>query len=106
RATNGELALRVRVLYECEEEIGSEHLAAFVERNADRLRADGCIWEAGYKDAAGRPTISCGLKGIAYVELRARGAKKDAHSSVATIGPNPAWPLARALRTLKNARAQ
>ena len=104
RATIGELPLRVRVLYEGEEEIGSEHLAAFVERNADRLRADGCIWEAGYKDAAGRPTISCGLKGIAYVELRARGAKKDAHSSVATIVPNPAWRLVWALATLKNDR--
>src|SRR5439155_5944313 len=104
RATVGELPLRVRVLYEGEEEIGSEHLAAFVERHAERLRADGCIWEAGYKDAAGRPTISCGLKGIAYFELRARGAKKDAHSSLGTIVPNPAWRLVWALATLKNER--
>ena len=102
RATIGELPLRVRVLYEGEEESGSEHLAAFVEAFADRLRADGCIWEAGYKDAAGRPTISCGLKGIAYVELRAHGARKDAHSSLATIVPNPAWRLVWALATLKN----
>ncbi|TMB78261.1 MAG: M20/M25/M40 family metallo-hydrolase, partial [Chloroflexi bacterium] len=58
RATVGELPLRIRVLFEGEEEIGSEHLADFVKENAARLRADGCIWEAGYKDAAGRPTIS------------------------------------------------
>jgi acetylornithine deacetylase/succinyl-diaminopimelate desuccinylase-like protein len=102
RATMGELPLRVRVLYEGEEEIGSEHLAAFVMANADRLRADGCIWEAGYKDAAGRPTVSLGLKGIAYFELRVRGAKQDAHSSVATIIPNAAWRLVWALATLKN----
>ncbi|MGH2492574.1 MAG: M20/M25/M40 family metallo-hydrolase [Candidatus Limnocylindria bacterium] len=102
RATIGELPLRVRVLYEGEEEIGSEHLAEFVRRNADRLRADGCIWEAGYKDAAGRPTVSLGLKGIAYFELRVRGAKQDAHSSVATIIPNAAWRLVWALATLKN----
>src|SRR5881397_3016667 len=102
RATIGELPLRVRVLYEGEEESGSAHLAAFVERFGDQLKADGCIWEAGYKDAAGRPTISCGLKGIAYVELRVRGAKKDAHSSLATIVPNPAWRLVWALATLKN----
>jgi acetylornithine deacetylase/succinyl-diaminopimelate desuccinylase-like protein len=70
--------------------------------SGDRLKADGCIWEAGYKDAAGRPTISCGLKGIAYVELRVRGANKDAHSSLATIVPNPAWRLVWALSTLKN----
>ena len=104
RATIGELPLRIRVLYEGEEESGSGHLGTFVERFADRLRADGCIWEAGYKDAAGRPTISCGLKGIAYVELRVRGAQKDAHSSLGTIVPNPAWRLVWALATLKNER--
>jgi acetylornithine deacetylase/succinyl-diaminopimelate desuccinylase-like protein len=102
RATMGELPARVRVLYEGEEEIGSEHLGAFVKKHADRLRADGCIWEAGYKDAAGRPTISLGLKGIAYFELRVRGAKQDAHSSMATIVPNPAWRLVWALAKLKN----
>jgi len=102
RATIGELPLRVRVLYEGEEEIGSEHLAEFVRQNADKLKADGCIWEAGYKDAAGRPTVSLGLKGIAYFELRVRGAKQDAHSSVATIIPNAAWRLVWALATMKN----
>jgi acetylornithine deacetylase/succinyl-diaminopimelate desuccinylase-like protein len=102
RATVGELPLRIRVLYEGEEESGSAHLAAFVARYGDRLRADGCIWEAGYKDAAGRPTISCGLKGIAYVELRVRAANKDAHSSLATIVPNAAWRLVWALASLKN----
>jgi acetylornithine deacetylase/succinyl-diaminopimelate desuccinylase-like protein len=102
RATIGELPLRIRVLYEGEEESGSAHLSAFVARYGERLRADGCIWEAGYKDAAGRPTISCGLKGIAYVELRVRAANKDAHSSLATIVPNAAWRLVWALATLKN----
>jgi ABC-type uncharacterized transport system YnjBCD ATPase subunit len=87
-----------------EEEIGSEHLAAFVARHADRLRADGCVWEAGYKDAAGRPTISLGLKGICYVELRVRAAKKDAHSSLGAIVPNAAWRLVWALATLKDER--
>src|SRR5205809_6691452 len=102
RATMGELPLRIRVLYEGEEESGSAHLAAFVARHGERLRADGCIWEAGYKDAAGRPTISCGLKGIAYPELRVRGANQDAHSSLATIVPNPAWRLVWALATMKS----
>jgi acetylornithine deacetylase/succinyl-diaminopimelate desuccinylase-like protein len=104
REAIGELPLRVRVLYEGEEEIGSEHLGAFVKRFADRLQADGCIWEAGYKDAAGRPTISLGLKGIAYFDMRVRGTAKDAHSSLGTILPNAAWRLVWALSTLKNER--
>ena len=104
RATVGELPLRIRVLYEGEEEIGSAHLATFVARHGEQLRADGCIWEAGYKDAAGRPVISLGLKGIAYFDLRVRGTKKDAHSSIGTIVPNAAWRLVWALATLKNER--
>lgn len=102
RATVGELPLRIRVLFEGEEEIGSPHLGGFVGAHADRLRADGCLWEAGYKDAAGRPTISLGLKGICYLDLRVRGAAKDAHSSIGTIVPNAAWRLVWALASLKD----
>lgn len=102
RATVGDLPLRIRVLFEGEEEVGAPHLGAFVERYADRLRADGCLWEAGYKDAGGRPTISLGLKGIAYFELRVRAIRKDAHSSLATILPNAAWRLIWALASLKD----
>lgn len=104
REAFGSLPLRVRVLFEGEEEIGSDHLAAFVAKYGDRIRADGCIWEAGYKDAAGRPTISLGLKGIAYFDLRLRSIAKDAHSSMGTILPNAAWRLVWALSTLKNDR--
>ena len=106
KAAIGPLPLRVRLLFEGEEEIGSEHLFEFTRRNADRLRADGCIWEAGYKDAAGRPTVSLGLKGICYVELRVRGTTLDAHSSVGGIVPNAAWRLTWALASLKNERDQ
>ena len=102
KATVGPLPLRVRILFEGEEEIGSAHLAEFVRVHADRLKADGCLWEAGYKDAAGRPTVSLGLKGICYVDLKVRGTKLDAHSSVGGIVPNAAWRLTWALASLKN----
>jgi len=104
KATVGPLPLTIRVLFEGEEEIGSEHLNELVRTHADRLRADGCIWEAGYKDAAGRPTVSLGLKGICYVELTVRGTALDAHSSVGGIVPNAAWRLVWALASLKNER--
>ncbi len=50
----------------------------------------------------GRPQIHLGLKGICYVELRARGARLDWHSSVATSVPNPAWRLIWALSTIRS----
>ena len=99
---HGELPLQVKFIVEGEEEIGSPHIHHFADDHPDLCRADACIWEFGGKDIAGRPQIHLGLKGICYVELRAKGARSDWHSSVATSVPNPAWRLVWALATLKD----
>lgn len=103
-ATHGELPLGVKFIVEGEEEIGSPHLHEIAERYADKLQADGCIWEFGYKEPSGRLQVSLGVKGICYLELRAKGANTDLHSSQAAVIPNPAWRLVWALSTLKNLR--
>ena len=101
--TIGELPLKVQFVFEGEEEVGSPHLTQFVAENRELLLgADGCLWEGGRKDMAGRPQIYMGLKGIMYVELRARGASRDLHSSWAPLVPNPVWRLVWALNTLKD----
>ncbi len=103
-ATVGALPLKIKFVVEGEEEIGSIHLPQFARENRTLLQgADGCLWEAGYKDIDQRPVLSCGVKGIVYVELHARGAKRDLHSASAAIVPNPAWRLTWALATLKDA---
>src|SRR5918998_3187666 len=98
---HGPLPFRLKFLIEGEEEIGSLNLASFVRSNADLLSADACLWEGSMKDGAGRPMIFCGTKGMAYVELRARGASHDLHSMYGGIAPNPVWRLIQALRTIK-----
>ncbi len=98
----GQLPFKLKFLIEGEEEIGSPNLAPFVRRNAELLAADACLWEAAWKDESGRPLIFCGTKGLAYVELRARGASHDLHSMYGGIAPNPAWRLVQALRTIKD----
>ncbi|HIH96097.1 MAG TPA: M20/M25/M40 family metallo-hydrolase [Thermoplasmata archaeon] len=98
------LPLNVKFVIEGEEEIGSPNLARFVEQNKELLKADACIWEGGPKDWLDCPTVYLGLKGLCYVELGVKGAKKDQHSSMATIIPNPAWRLVHALDTLKDDR--
>jgi len=100
--TRGELPLKIKFVFEGEEEIGSVHLGQFVEENRGLLEADGCIWEGSAKDLSQRPVIYLGLKGILYVELRAKGARRDLHSSWATLVPNPAWRLVWALASLKD----
>ena len=102
RATQGELPLKVIFVFEGEEEVGSPHIPQFVEENRELLKADGCIWEGAAKDMAGRPVLYLGLKGGLHLELRAKGASRDLHSSWATIIPNPAWRLVWALSTLKD----
>jgi acetylornithine deacetylase/succinyl-diaminopimelate desuccinylase-like protein len=100
-ATEGPLPIRINFLVEGEEEIGSVHLEEFCHQHAGLLKADGCLWETGGRNALEQPAIYCGAKGICYVELVARGASHDLHSSNATIVPNPAWRLTWALATLK-----
>src|SRR5690349_21612219 len=80
-ATEGALPLRINFLVEGEEEISSRHLGEFCQRYPELLRADGCLWEVGGRSATDQPAIHCGAKGICYVELIARGAAYDLHSS-------------------------
>ncbi len=102
RQVRGALPVTVKFLVEGEEEIGSPNLHRYAEAYPDRFRADGCLWESGGKDHHEAPNLYLGVKGICYVELVARGANRDLHSSMATIVPNPAWRLLWALATLKD----
>jgi acetylornithine deacetylase/succinyl-diaminopimelate desuccinylase-like protein len=98
----GCLPLRVRFVIEGEEEIGSPHLDSFAEQHPALLEADGCLWETGEKDAARRPVLELGVKGICYVELSVRTAAHDLHSMWGGVVPNAAWRLAWALNSLKD----
>ena len=100
----GELPCSVKFCVEGAEEISSPGLPEFVHKHKELLKADACIWEGGGVDWENQPTISLGLKGILYVELECRTAVRDAHSSYATVVPNPAWRLVWALSTLKDSR--
>lgn len=101
-ATQGELPCTVKFVVEGEEEIGSVHLAAFLEQHADQLAADACIWEFGRLSHDGIPILDAGLRGICYVELSVRTGTRDAHSGLGgSIFPNAAWRLVWALNSLK-----
>jgi acetylornithine deacetylase/succinyl-diaminopimelate desuccinylase-like protein len=93
---NGRLPVNVVVIAEGEEEVGSEHLMPFVEQHAARLRADAVVISDTSMHAPGMPTIGASLRGLAYFEIRVRGAKGDLHSgSYGGSVANPATALAR-----------
>lgn len=101
QALFGPLPLRFKLFVEGEEEVGSPNLAPVAAAHAERIRADGCLWESGGFDGQERYTLYLGVKGIQYLELRVHGAKTDLHSAYGPIVPNPAWRLVQALNTLK-----
>ena len=96
----GKLPVCLRFLIEGEDGLASPSLYQFAEENAELLRADGCVWDDGYKDTKERLVINLGFKGIAFLELRAYGARTDLHSKWGGIVPNPAWRLVQALATV------
>jgi acetylornithine deacetylase/succinyl-diaminopimelate desuccinylase-like protein len=102
RAVYGEVPCSVKMLVEGDEEVSSAGMESFVERHADLLAADACLWESGGIDNEGYPEMSLGLRGDLYVELRARTLTHDAHSGTGgSIFPNAAWRLTWALASLK-----
>ena len=106
REVAGTLPLNLRFMIEGEEEIGSPHLPAFWRQHPELFRGDGATIEAGGHTPEGLPELAMGSKGILYVELRARTAEVDQHSSLAAVLPNPAWRLLAALRTIRDDRGR
>ena len=102
KATQGGLPCRVKFVVEGEEEISSAHFGAITRAHTDLLRADACIWEYGERDAAERMHIVCGMKGICYLQLEARTAAVDLHSSFGAVVEGAATRLAWALATFKD----
>jgi acetylornithine deacetylase/succinyl-diaminopimelate desuccinylase-like protein len=101
RETRGDLPCGIKFCIEGDEEIGSPHMEAFVERHKDLLAADACIWEGGGVTWEGLPQITLGVKGLLYVQLECESISRDAHSSYGTVLPNAAWRLVWALASIK-----
>jgi acetylornithine deacetylase/succinyl-diaminopimelate desuccinylase-like protein len=93
---NGGLPVNLTMLIEGEEEIGSEHLEAFVARHADMLRADIAVISDTNQFARGLPAITYGLRGLCYAEIFLTGPDHDLHSGMfGGAVPNPANELCR-----------
>jgi acetylornithine deacetylase/succinyl-diaminopimelate desuccinylase-like protein len=99
----GEIPVTLRFLVEGEEEIGSKTFESIAHKHADKLRADGCLWESGASfDDAGRPTVQFGCRGLLYVQLRVRQLTFDQHSAYASIYPSAPTYLVEALSSLRD----
>jgi len=92
---SGDMPVNLKWLIEGEEEIGSEHLDDFIKNHKELLKADFCLNADAGILAPDKPSITTGLRGLAYFELRVYGPSKDLHSGLygGTVH-NPAQALA------------
>ena len=100
-AAGGELPVNLIFLIEGEEEIGSEHLEAFLTTHREELRCDIIAISDTGMVARQTPTFTYGLRGIAALELRVTGPASDLHSGIfGGAVMNPATAVARLVATL------
>lgn len=77
-----QLPCNVKFMIEGEEEVGSEHLAGFLQKNLDKLSCDIILISDTGMISKELPSIQTGLRGLSYVEVEVTGPNRDLHSGV------------------------
>lgn len=76
----GLVQCNVKFLFEGEEEIGSTNLEAFCRAHKEMLSADVIIVSDTSMVSAETPSLTTGLRGLAYWEMEVTGPNRDLHS--------------------------
>ncbi len=98
------LTSNVRFLFEGEEEMGSPHLARYLERYGDRY-ADVDVWLFcdGPVHQSRRPQLVFGVRGVTGLEVTVYGATRSLHSGhYGNWAPVPGFLLADLLASMKD----
>ena len=77
---NGLLRHNVKFIFEGEEEIGSPSLERFCQEHLDLLKADVILVSDTSMLGADLPSLTTGLRGLAYWEIEVTGPNRDLHS--------------------------
>lgn len=78
----GSLPVNIKWILEGEEEIGSPSLPKFLEQHRELLKADFCLNPDSGMLGRDEPTLTYGLRGLAYFEIRVQGPASDLHSGL------------------------
>lgn len=77
-----EIPVNVKIILEGEEEIGSPNLVPFIEAHKEMLRTDMVLISDTSMFGKDQPSITYGLRGLAYLEVEVVGPNRDLHSGV------------------------
>lgn len=93
----------IKIIMDFEEELGSPHLPAAVERYKDLLRSDMLIILDGPRHISNQPTLTFGARGITTMTMTVFGPRVAQHSGhYGNYAPNPALKLSRLLSSMKD----
>lgn len=87
----GDLPCNVKFMIEGEEEVGSDNLDKFVIENKEKLKSDVILISDTHMISMQDPSITVGLRGMAYMEVEVTGSNRDLHSG--TYGGAVANPI-------------
>lgn len=98
------LPCNVKFLIEGEEEVGSPNLGAFCTRHKELLKADIILVSDTGMIARDIPSITVGLRGLAYLQVEVTGPNRDLHSGLfGGAVANPANELCKMIAGMTDA---
>jgi acetylornithine deacetylase/succinyl-diaminopimelate desuccinylase-like protein len=81
-ARSAGVAVNIALLWELEEEVGSQHFEDAIRRNRDRLMTDSIVVSDTIWVTRGKPSSPAGLRGMQPFRLTLRTATSDLHSGI------------------------
>ena len=103
RESGTDFPVNIKYILEGEEEVGSPHLVPFIKSHQDLLACDMVLISDTAMFAKDTPSITYGLRGLAYMEMELTGPNRDLHSGVyGGAVENPANVLCEIIAKLKD----
>ncbi len=103
RKTDTDFPVNVKYIYEGEEEVGSPNLLPFIKEHKEMLACDMVLISDTAMFAEDTPSITYGLRGLAYMQIEVVGPNRDLHSGVyGGAVANPANVLCEIIARLKD----